>query len=287
MNNEFCIIVVLYYPNDDILQKYKMLDKEYNVVMVDNTPEYRNSNEPNFSNYIPLHNNLGIGYAQNIGIKYAINHGFNYIVFFDQDSDVLNLRIDKIISDFEELRTIDNQTIAMGLLPVNQENNRIYKNTALFSPQGFARVEGLISSSTVVFVDSLMKVGVMDESLFIDLVDFDWCWRATQAGFHLYITNRQILNHSVGSTAFMIGGVQFVKSAPLRYFYRYRNTLWLCRKKYVPNKWKWKNLLKIPFEMIIILIYNVYKGKRVIILKNALKGIKHGLCSYEKSINIS
>lgn len=58
----------------------------------------------------------------------------------------------------------------------------------------------LISSGSLIPVDALVEVGMNNSSLFIDLVDFEWCYRAKYAGYHVLMTSNVTMKHNVGLT---------------------------------------------------------------------------------------
>ena len=115
----------------------------------------------------------------------------------------------------------------------------------------------------------------MDDALFIDYVDFEYCWRAAHKGLISGITTAVNLPHKVGNNDLHFPhGYRVIISAPFRYYYQYRNHLWLCRRGYVPMQWKINTGIK-QFLRIFYFPFMV-KGWQNI-EKNMFKGIAHGL----------
>jgi rhamnosyltransferase len=114
----------------------------------------------------------------------------------------------------------------------------------------------------------------MKEQLFIDMVDHEWCWRMQQYGYQLFQSNSAILPHQVGSKTIKVFGVPFLISAPNRYFFQYRNILWLCKLPYMPTSWKLKTIVRRLFELFFV---PWWTNRPLQTLQYILKGINVGL----------
>lgn len=117
----------------------------------------------------------------------------------------------------------------------------------------------------------------MDELLFIDNVDNEWCWRAIHNGNLCCITTKITMLHKIGQQHYKILGMPFLVSAPIRYYYQYRNYLWLLRRSYVPLGWKYKSFIRKLVEIIII---PCVSKQKILIIKNMVRGIWDGLFKY-------
>ena len=117
-------------------------------------------------------------------------------------------------------------------------------------------------------------MGYLDESLFIDGVDHEWCWRATSKGYVSGITSNVTLTHFVGQNEFKIFGIQIILSSPFRYYYQTRNWLWLMRRNYVPKRWKINTSIK---RIIYPLFFPFITKKWKEIYINIWRGVKDGL----------
>lgn len=268
------VIIVLYYSKNQNYQEligYSNVD----VILVDNTPErdlnivYKNIH------YIPLRKNKGIAAAQNMGINKAHELGCTYIVLFDQDSVIPPNYVNKIQSEFERLKKIYPMLVVVGPTVINKESGHEYKSAKTAINHECKLVSALISSGSFYELDTVWnEVGLMEEDLFIDYVDFEWCWRSMKKGYVCAITQRLKLQHKVGQNDHIFMGYPIIQSAPARYYYQYRNFLWLIGRNYVPLKWKINVGIRKLAEIILLPFY--VKAKRTI-LKNILLGIKDGL----------
>lgn len=270
-------IVVLYNPSEEIINKWKSYVcrmTRYFFLFVDNSERTVNSIDGPNSFYLTNKKNLGIAAAQNIGIKYAIENHFDYVVFFDQDSEFDDLYIEKIIGEFIRIQHLEPKIAVVGPTAVNKDSFLEYKYRENTNKENYAVVSNLISSGTVVKVSVFKTIGMMEESLFIDYVDFEWCWRAISKGFLCARTHNVSLLHKVGSSSISILGRTVIISAPVRYFYQYRNFLCLIKRNYVPKRWKIKTFVR-KFMEIVVLPWVV--RKKIETIKYVFKGIKAGV----------
>jgi len=271
------VVVVLYYPTLNAIEDIISSINEYNIYLIDNTPEndikYSLYNFDNTS-YIKNKENKGIAFAQNIGIKRALNDGCEYVAFFDQDSLLSEDLIDKLIQEYNRIEKSEYKIGVLGPLPINLDNNQPYKQRVLkkIDDLEIFITDMVISSGMLVKSFVFERVGLMDEDLFIDGVDFEFCWRLQEAGFKCFVTYKIKLLHKVGKddTSFM--GFPIIISSPIRYYYMYRNYFKLAFRNYVPLSWKLKNLVKRVF----FLFYALTLDDRKNIYRNILKGVLDG-----------
>ena len=96
----------------------------------------------------------------------------------------------------------------------------------------------------------------MDETLFIDNVDLEWCFRVKQMKFSLYGVPNAILLHRLGEDARKVPfSNRFVLiHAPIRQYYIMRNRLWLYRRSYVPFFWKIHDFPRLVFKVLFYLL---------------------------------
>ena len=137
----------------------------------------------------------------------------------------------------------------------------------------------VISSGSCVDIDTLKKVGLNDSALFIDFVDFEWCWRAQKLGFICGITANICIEHKVGSNEISIGNHHVIISSPIREYYSYRNYQWLVRRNYVPLQWKIAQGVK-QFLRFLYFPFVVKNGRKH--CKYMILGFKDGILSRQK-----
>ncbi len=274
------VIVVLYYSKK---ANYNSLFGKSDIclILIDNTPERVLSISGGNVYYIPLKRNRGIAAAQNIGIQKAIEKCCSHIVFFDQDSVIELNYISDIVAQYEHVEACIGNLFLLGPTVFNgrtgaEYKSVIHKDRVLFAE--FIPRQVIISSGSCVSITKILNVGCLRERLFIDYVDFEWCWRANRMGLVSGITPSVKLRHFVGQKEFKIFGQLVIISSPFRYFYQYRNYLWLLRKKYVPFRWK----VNTGIKFILRIIYFPFCIKNWQQIEcNMWKGIWYGLFKYK------
>jgi rhamnosyltransferase len=106
------------------------------------------------------------------------------------------------------------------------------------SANGIVPVDALIASGMLVPTAVLRDVGMMDESLFIDHVETDWCMRARAKGYRMLGVCAARMSHRLGerpSRAF--AGRRFFIRNPARHYYIFRNSILLYHRPYAPLGW--------------------------------------------------
>lgn len=271
---EIAVIIVLYNPDIASLGE-KLRGLKTTVILVDNSEN--DSIMENFGDniiYIPLHSNTGIANAQNVGITKAVELKKTYLVFFDQDTSLKEETIEKLYSGYQELKERDSNVGALGPVVCDNADGAIYDDR-LLTCERFIKIDRMISSGMFIELCLLEIVGRMNQFLFIDNVDSEFCWRIGKHGFNCYIDNSIQMSHKIGTKMFQLFGFKFIISSPKRYYYQYRNFFILCRFGYVPNSWKIKNLIRRILEILII---PIYAGKLSIfcnMIYGTLSGIKY------------
>ena len=272
---DLAILIIFYKPTEKQMKNASLLAEYFKVFIVDNTPDVEAStlNLPVNVTYCPLHNNYGIARAQNEGIDIIKKKGYKGLIFLDQDSEPDVGVINGLLYAINELAVHDEKTIAVGPLIIDKETNNRYK-TSQNIVSDYQKVTALISSGTIVRMDYLEYVGGMDESLFIDNVDHEWCWRAAKKGYSIYRANKVLFPHKVGNKTHHFFGIQFLEAAPARYYYKTRNTILLLRRDYVPTKWKVKNVIRLFATFFILPFFSMEPW---LSFRNMLKGFWDGI----------
>lgn len=271
------VVIIVFHPNPKLLEsKLKQLGGDVAIVVVDNTPNKVIEIEQTNVAYIPLRENTGIANAQNVGIRNLLDRGCSHIVFFDQDSEYSLRYVEAIVSEYMRIASLRDDMFILGPTVVDKDSKEEYKSLSADGMAGASYIiqRELISSGTCVSASRISQVGMLQSSMFIDYVDFEWCWRAESKGLVSVMTRNVTLPHKVGKGQKRVLGCVFIESAPFRYFYQYRNLIALCRLNYVPKSWKYKKLLRKVIEIFVMPVIS-NNGKDI--LKNSLRGIAAGL----------
>lgn len=212
------------------------------MILVDNSERGYVDGRETFANCITVqnHDNLGIARAQNIGIQRAVESGADIIVFFDQDSQIHPGFLRSLLSPL----TLGVPGVAA---PVSRDAIKGFEYAAIrVSRYGFqqklyseGRVEPyeahiVLSSGTAATVETFVQAGYMDEELFIDFVDLEWCLRCRRAKIPLLVVPSAVMLHSVGSRSIDLGFATLLVHSPMRSYYQIRNCFLLLRRRSVP-----------------------------------------------------
>lgn len=258
---EIALLIVLYNPKNEDVKNVKIIAEKYRGVIIDNSG-YKNFETDNVGHmkYLYLGINTGIANAQNEGLKYLVKQTeIKYFVFLDQDSRVDIEYPIKIVSEYKRIKNKIPQLALLGPTVIEAGTKKeylsiIHKKHA--EKYGFEKRRDVISSGSVIDKITLKNVGTMLSTLFIDFVDFEWCWRAESKGFLCGITKNVCITHKVGRSNKNICGYKILIWQPFRYFYQFRNHLWLCQIPYVPMQWKIatciKHLLRFMYFPFVI-----------------------------------
>ena len=255
MNNS--VVVVLFRPDQGDIANIQEMSKTIEGVVVDNSPE-KNFEDDTIGNFHYIFNeeNIGIAKAQNIGISFLFNKKYcDYIVFLDQDSRIGKDYIDKITDTYIKIKSFEPNLALLGPTAINARSQEEYKS--VFHPKKtidniFIPQREIISSGTCVSVDVLKEVGSNLSWLFIDYVDFEWCWRANSKGYVCGTTPCVHIQHSVGQKEYYICSYIIIISSPIRYYYQGRNYIRLLSVSYVPLQWKLTNLVKTLARLLYL-----------------------------------
>ena len=286
INNKFdilCIIVTYNPDNISVLNDIiEIVSKDSDVILIDNSDEVDiindiSKNIINLQNLVQVNENKGIAFAQNIGLKKAIELNYKYVLLLDDDSIPQQNFIYNIIKNYKEL--LNQPDLIIGSLsarPLVINNNKVIdlSNTKIDQRNKFTVYNLMNSSGTLIPTDVLKNVGLMDEDLFIDLVDFDWCFRATSKNYKHFLCRDIYFKHSLGESTKSFFGYKISKGSPLRNYYGFRNLILLLKRNHVPIFWKILSIIKLPIKVIYQFLFF---DNKLIRLKYIYEGLKSGI----------
>ncbi|MGL4934739.1 MAG: glycosyltransferase family 2 protein [Cetobacterium sp.] len=200
--------------------------------------------------------NLGIARAQSIGMKKAFQeYNADFIIQFDQDSLIDSGMIQKLIQVYN---TKYSKNILAIVGPQNydkdtlkEEHEKFFNRKKDLEDRNIIEVEVLISSGCLISKDVYYKNGSMKDEWFIDIVDFEYCWRAKKNNIKILKVKDAKLAHKVGNgkTKTKIG-LKIETWSPIRHYYQFRNNLYALKLDYVPLKYKISIIIKFLFQFL-------------------------------------
>jgi len=262
-------IVVTFHPQADLLDR--LLDACLNqvniLVLVDNGSDevelavLRNLSLSRQFTLIELGENLGIAAAQNRGITFARSQGYSHLLFFDQDSVPAPDLVQKLHTALAGLSANNQPVAAVGPRLVDRRTLRstpfvrfnwfgVTRKHCTDDSEDMQQTDFLVSSGMLIPITAFDHVGQMEEGLFIDNVDMEWCFRARSMGFLLYGICSAVMQHSVGDQVFRIGPGVLHRHSPVRQYYIMRNRLLLYRRSYTPKGWIVQDSLRALFKLL-------------------------------------
>ncbi|EJR7284782.1 glycosyltransferase family 2 protein [Citrobacter freundii] len=295
MRNIFTIIVT-YNPNYDVLfLNIKRLLLSSNVIIVDNTPDTDAVNlyEDRFSDteynveYFALRENKGIAYAQNKGFIEGLKKKADFFILLDQDSNINDGFISHLMDEYNVAIEHFKKVAAIGPAIINernhtQDNYEISKSVKTYN--GIYDVDVLISSGSLIPVDALVEVGMNNSSLFIDLVDFEWCYRAKYAGYHVLMTSNVTMKHNVGLTDKKIWRGKYTSiCSPFRLYYVFRNCIFAVKMPHFPLSFKFRIILSLPLKCLIHMTCDRKFERLGYICKGVIDGVLSRAGDYNKN----
>jgi rhamnosyltransferase len=260
MIHNVCAIVTLYYPDVSVLSNITKLEDQVSLVIVaDNTPGLDNSELFGHKSkvmYLANKMNLGLSMAFNLCLQIDAVKNSDFILFLDQDSLVPENTVKKLIADYNVL--LENKINVGCIGPIYHEKNankimrpRIRK--ALLT--SIYRVDSIITSSMLITYSNLQKINFWNEEIFLDLADWDLCFRLNKQGLYCCLTENVVLEHTLGKSAKTFLGLTIRCDVPVRIYYQIRDGLKLLFKTYTPIRYKIKFLFNILFLPIIHFIF--------------------------------
>lgn len=234
--------------------------------------------------YIQNENNIGLGAAQNQGIKFAFKEQFTHVLFLDHDSVLFPEFVNKLLECENELATENLKFGAIGPVYVNKATGESYPITKYLGPfikridpknmKKYVEASFIISSGSLINMDVLSKIGMMDENLFVDYIDVEWSFRSKSLGYPVFVSPNAIMHHNIGDNRMNFFGRKISVHSPTRRYYLTRNSLYMLRLPYVDLGYK---IREIFFNFLRIVVFTTISNSRFNYFKLSLKGIRDGI----------
>ena len=230
--------------------------------------------------------NVGIAAALNRGIAWAKLRGFANVLLLDHDSVPALDMVERLVRARQELERQGIRVAAVGpefrddkypgISPFYQfEGWRIVRKSCAGQAAGATvPAECLITSGSLISMETLGSVGLMETDLFVDYVDIEWGLRAGSLGYKCFGVCGAVMDHQLGDSIRPFLGIAVPVRSPLRHYYLFRNACLLYRRGYVPLRWKlndaYRLLLKYGF-------YSLMTPPRLQHFRMMTLGIAHAL----------
>jgi rhamnosyltransferase len=234
---EYLAAVIFYKPSrEQILRVIELAQIVQTVCIVLNGPTdhphliYK-LNEVKNIKIIENFNNDGIARAINQAIDVFLgDSNCDLLILLDQDTivtkDALNAALE--IYAYQQNFPGTDFILACSLSDVKAQRSRGVVIEPAEISQRIRSVSSCETSGTILDRKVLRSVGRMNEALFIDGVDHEWCLRAKNNHVTIWRILSPHLTHSIGETGVNILGRYFpLHTSPARHYYIIRNSFYI------------------------------------------------------------
>lgn len=296
-------VIVTYYPEHAQLRQLcrRMSKQVAHTLIIDNTEHAQTVLEappaPE-ATLLSSGTNDGIAAAQNRGIEWAESRGYTHVLLLDQDSLPDEDMVSALLREEQKLIGQGIGVGAVGPQAVAPNDPLQREPFVVKTRRGFARrtcnqkdtpsirVAYLHASGTLLRIAAVQKIGLLDHTLFIDLVDIEWGFRAAALHMDCYGVCTARISHQVGEKR-RLGFFRIVREisvhAPSRTYYQARNLFLLARADYIPYSWLLtyggRNLL---LRGGLLLLTGPQRSRRCAYL---LLGLWHGILGKKGPLN--
>ncbi len=178
--------------------------------------------------------NVGFSPGNNLGMRYALENGADYVFILNNDTVLDPDLVSVLVAEAE--RRPDAGALC-PLIYYEDPRDLIWYAGAEYTPQkghqgrmtgyrerdvgqyeGVREVGALVGCAALIPRRVLEEVGLFDDSLFIQIEDFDWSLRMRRAGYRIYCVSAARMWHKVSVAR---GG----EDSPMVAYFSVRNTL--------------------------------------------------------------
>lgn len=264
---DIAIVIVLY---NDIPKDYIYLYNDLKFIVVDNTPNRDLALEGSNITYIPLGENLGIAKALNEGFKKAKELKLSWVLTMDQDSELPSNMID------EYIKYINKGHSNIGILsPLIS----VFKGDIKKTSEEVNEINEALTSGSLINIKAYNVTGGFKDELFIDSVDFEFCWNVKLHGYKIYQLNNVLMQHQLGES-FEINFFGFhlmyvTNHNYIRRYYMTRNSLYVDQLyQDIMPKNKYKSIRQF-ITIVKIILFEKDKIRKIKAIKQGKKDFKN------------
>lgn len=272
-------MVVLFHPDEGaIASLLNLVQWGYAPVAVVNAAEelaLERLRTGGVADLIVNDRNIGLAAALNQGIESALARGVDYVLLLDQDSRP-DARMGPALVAVAAAAA--ERGIALGCVgPVLIDRKALGRQAMAGAGQGepLLPAASIATSGAMTSARALRAVGGMWEALFIDGIDHEWCFRASAAGYGVFVAAHVRMDHDMGDQGVdFLGRYKPIHRSSFRHFHIVRNGLWLARLAYIPPRWRTVETTKFLYRVPVYLLVG---RDRLATFKALVRGLWQGL----------
>ena len=266
--------IVSFNPDIDLLQSNieAIKDQVEQVYVVDNGSNNVNAVERLTEQYSSVQliknpENRGIAAALNQCCEESTEDEYKWIVTLDQDS----VCPEHFVDGLSQLIGIGKKVGIIAPLIVDRSVGVIGHH-----PNGYAEVRTCITSGAMTNLSVWNELKGFDEKMFIDSVDFEYCYRVRKAGYKVIQTDQVQLSHSIGEATicrFLFWKFKNTEHSAFRDYYIAQNNVYYPRKHRLWLHFLHGNIRNLR-SVLIVSFYEDDKAEKV---KSIFYGWRKGL----------
>lgn len=266
--------IVLYHP--DIERLKENLEGVYgqvgHVVLIDNTQKETGQevlqliNDYERCTLISNGDNLGMAHALNQIFQYGSERDYDWILTLDQDSVCLPGMIENYL---KYINLPSAGILTCRMTDRNFKGREIKKNLK----DNICEEKECITSGAFCSVEAYRNSDGFDDQMFIDCVDFDYCYNLRKHGYKIYYIEFTGLLHELGKgkdSRFLWRRITILHESPFRHYYFARNHFYLAWK--YPEETTFAKEVYEEFHQWVKTI--LYEDQKIKKLKARLRGLK-------------
>lgn len=202
--------------------------------------------------------NIGLSKSLNIGLKQVMKNGADGVILFDQDSLPAPDFFTSIMACYQDLINTKESVGAIG----GKMTDAKHAFQGSISTTTASEIDVIITSGCFIPISTLQKVGLMDETFFIDYIDYEWCFRAKSMGYKIFVSNQSILHHNLGDNLVGLAGIKKpIHNNVMRHYHIIKNQLIMMCRNYVPLQWRIVHFFKIFYRIPGYILYSSQRKK--------------------------
>ncbi len=187
-------------------------------------------------------NNAGVAKALNVMASKTVELGAEWLLTLDQDSVVA----ENMMAEYAKY-TSDSTVGIITCRYVDRNTDNIDQ----ISPQENRFIPRCITSGTYMNLNVWKHIGGFYEPLFIDQVDFDYCYTLKEHGYRILQVGNTYLLHEIGKSkpVTLFGNYHIAfNHSPSRYYYMIRNMIVVAKRHHM-----WRHFIHvIPRRILIV-----------------------------------
>ncbi len=211
---------------------------------------------------IDAESNLGVGVGLNFIALAASRDGFERLILFDQDSRAWPGLVSQLSIAFDRLTAMRRRPAVIGPRLIAPRDGELSSASASKAPRYRPRrgvppdgslvpVDFVPTSGSLFNLRLLRETGLFRADFFIDVIDLEWCSRAWNRGLSCWLAGDVPMEHTVGTGSIPLGfGLTMPNQKPFRMYTYIRNTLFAFRLRHMPLRWKLRQAIYLPLQML-------------------------------------